>query len=217
MSLLHALFTRRTPARFSGRLGLFHGAYKVWNCLAFHLIVDDQQGTLRFTVAIPGILTIFLQTPQLPRWLGATTLAGGYGERAEYGLWHDYNETKLQWRRIINKDGPGSGWEKRWVRRNLNASVVRHESLISSLVADQGEAWEAAHGLVAWTFMLTTWRAISPRWWVPCLYDHHFVLSGTDQDGNIHDASYKAKLGPYMSAEAIFDQLTAEIFPNVNA
>lgn len=213
MSLLQALFTRRAPSRFSVRLGLFRGACKIWNCLAFHVIVDDQQGTLRFTVAIPSLFTLFLQTPQVPRWLGGASLAGGYGERAEYGFWHDYNETKLQWRRIINRADAGSGWEKRWIRRNLKASVVRHESIITALVADQGNAWALARALQSWYFMLTTWRAISHRWWVPCLYDHHFVLSITDADGGLHEATYKAKLGPFMSAETIFTQLTAEILP----
>lgn len=214
MSLLHALVARLSSSRFRFRWGLLWRAKKVWNCWACHLVVDDQQGILRFTVAIPRLFTFFLQTPQLPVWMGSLTLAGGLGERAEYGLWHDYHETKLQWRRIINRSGPGSGWELRWVRRNLKAVVTRHESFITSLVADRGEAWAQTHAMASWYFMLTTWHAISTRWWVPALYDHHFLLSATDSNGDVHDATYKAQLGPTMIACDIFDRLAKEIFPD---
>jgi hypothetical protein len=207
-----SFFRPLAMSRFAIRIGLFSGARKLWNCLALHLVVDDTLKTLRFTVAIPKLFTVFLEVPQLPYWLGGKTLAGGVGERSEYGFWHDFHETKLQWRRILNLPPPRAGWEKRWVHRMIdNPDVFRSESLVSSLVSDAGEAWANAHGVIGWRFAISTWRALSIKWWIPSLYDHYFILYATTADGGHHEVTLKVQLSPKMDANHIFAQLSSQI------
>lgn len=202
---------RRRESRFAIRVGFFRGARKLWNCLAFHLVVDDTLGIMRFSCGIPGLFTVFTETPLIPDWLGAKRLAGGKGERAEYGLWHDFHETKLQWRKIINLSGRGSGIEKRWVHLHRAPVVTRRESLISHLVADVGAAWAEAKHLDSWTFMLSTWSARCGKWWIPRLYDHYFILTAKAADGIAREASTKTRLGPHMRAIDIFNDLRRQL------
>lgn len=193
-------------SRFAIRVGLFKWARKLWNCLACHCVVDDSKGTMRFTFAIPGVITIFLDTPNLPVWLGGKLLAGGDGERAEYGFWHDFHETKVQWCKIINMD---AGWEWRIVHNGGEADETRYETIITPMVAECGDAWAKESNIDRWKLTLTTWRAHAHKWWIPTLYDHYFVLYAQVAGESIQrTAELKADLSPRMVACEIFKKLT---------
>lgn len=201
----------RSNQRFALRWGFFRKSHALWNCLAFHLIVDDTLRLMRLTVGIPSILTFFLELPSFPRWMGAARIAGGSGERAEYGLWHDYHETKLQWRRIINRGGKGSGWEWRRVYDHPDTKIARQESLISHLVIKRGNAWAKANGVDSWRLAVTSWRATSGHWWIPCLYDHYFILYAAREGGLMGEASMRTRLSPRLTAQDVFDELSKQI------
>lgn len=205
MPFLRTLSRWCRPAEWVGRLGFFRRAANLWNCLALHLVVDHGSKTMRLTFGIPGIITFVGQCPILPDWLGGQWLAGVGGERAEYGFWHDYFETKLQWRKEI--DRPGLGYEKRWVHSHPEQVTVQRETLLSDHVLPQGNAWAAEQHFERWRLILTTWRAASHKAFVPALYDHYFTLSGYEASGASHDQTLRSSLSPQLCLDTVFDQL----------
>lgn len=214
----------KQSARFSFHCGWFRGARKLWNCLAFHLVVDDSQRSCKLTLGVPCLITLIAEFPLIPVWLGAHLLTGGAGERAEYGLWHDYHETKFQWRRIINLGGPRGG--KEWRKVHLHtaagedvARVVRHETIISAWVADLDavKAWVVDNHIDRWSLVVSTWRAESSRWWIPSLYDHFFVLRAAqsadlpERTGNEKEATIKENISRRLTPEQVFTELAQQI------
>jgi hypothetical protein len=199
------------PSRLSIRMGWFRGARKLWNCLAFHLVVDDNRRLMTWTLAIPMIFTLVVETPALPYWMGAHTLAGGIGERAEYGFWHDYHETKLQWRKIINLAGRKGGWECRSTHRHGDPVVIRHESIITDWVVGDAQSWIDANHIDRWKFVVSTWVAQSAKWWIPSLYDHFFILHAAQPDGLDHEVSLKTTISKRLDPKAVFKQLTEQL------
>ena len=198
-------------SRFSFRLGWFRGARKLWNCLAFHVVVDDSQRSWTTTIAIPMLFTWIVELPLIPAWLGSHILSGGVGERAEYGLWHDYHETKLQWRKIINISGPRGGWEKRWMHDHEETQISRHITILSAWVSDLAQPWVDANQVDRWHLDLTTSFAPSSSWWIPSLYDHSFVLYASQKGGVEHEATMKAKVTKRLSAAEVFSELSQQI------
>jgi len=195
--------------RFSFRFRWFLGARKLWNSLAFHLVVDDAHDIFTLTLAIPLLFTWIVQCPLIPYWCGRYALTGGVGERAEYGIWHDYYETKLQWRRIINLSGPRSGLEKRWTHYHGNVRrITRHETIITGWIADLAQSWVDVHRVDRWKLVIATRYAASTRWWIPSLYDHYFVLHAQKADGIDHVASIKAHVSKRLFADEVFTELT---------
>ncbi len=212
MSSLSKLNESLNTVRWALRIGFFRSASKLWNCAALHLVVDDSTHLMRFTLALPGLITLIVQVPQLPVWFGGITLAGGIGERAEYGIWHDFYETKWQWRKIIDRSGPGSGWEKRYPHPTpVPARVTSQESLVTALVDQEGRAWAATNHVDRWRMVLTTWHALGGHWWIPSLYDHVFKLYATDTRGHQSEAMIHVPLSPQMDAKVIFTELIHQI------
>ena len=200
------------PSRFSFRFGLFRGAHKLWNCLAFHIVVDDSQRTMTLTLGLPALFTWIIETPLIPTWLGSRWLSGGEGERAEYGLWHDYHETKLQWRRIINLGGMRGGWEFRAIHdHGPEGKIFRHETILTAWVADIAQPWVEANHVDRWKLVLSTWRAPSEHWWIPTLYDRCFILHAFRADGINHEATVKGHISKRLTAEQVFNDLTKQI------
>lgn len=207
----------KQSSRFSFRCGWFRGARKLWNCLAFHLVVDDSQRSCKVTIAIPCLITLIAEFPLIPIWMGSRILTGGIGERAEYGLWHDYHETKFQWRKIINLGGPRGGREWRHVHLHgsddESARVYRNETIISAWVADLNvvQDWVTTNHIDRWVLLVSTWRAESSRWWIPSLYDHFFVLRASAIGGVEREASVKENISRRLTSEQVFTELSQQI------
>lgn len=155
-------------------------AKTLWHCLALHLVVNHAERQMVFMLAIPRLFTLYLRTPILPDWLGGAWLAHGLLERAEYGFWHDYYETKLQWRKIISKVHEGLEW--RITRDSCKRPVTRTETLMSSQVQTQGDAWAKAQDFASWGLVFASWSAKSGHWCVPNLYGHCFILKAVKAD-----------------------------------
>lgn len=201
-----------TPHPWQIALGLGRRARKLGNVLAFHLIVDGHAGSLHFTWGIPWLFTLVLVTPlpinRFTRWI-----TGQGGERAEYGFWHDYHETKLQWRRIINLPVGEGGWEKRYLHRPTQQVSYRHEHYVSSMVGKNGNAWAQKYGVDRWALILATWRVRSSHCWIPDLYDHRFTLRIQTKAGQVEEASTKAVITPHLCPKLIFAELARTLRP----
>lgn len=200
-------------SRFSFRCGWFRGARKLWNCLALHWVVDDSQRTVKFTLAIPRLVTMVIQTPTIPRWMGSHVLSGGLGERAEYGLWHDYYETKLQWRRIINLGGKRGGKEWRATHMHGQPTITKFDTIITALVADEPivKDWVESNRIDRWWFVVSVWRAKSSQFWIPSLYDHFFTLHAQQVGGTLKEVSIKQNISRWLMPIQVFQTLTEQL------
>lgn len=200
------------PASWQLALGLGRRARKLGNVLAFHLIADGQEGRLRFIWGIPWLFTFLLITP-LPINRFTAWLTRRQGDRAEYGFWHDYHETKLQWRRIINLPVGEGGWEKRVLHRPTRKVTYRHEHYVTRLVDKGANLWAARNNIDRWSLILATWRVQSSHRWIPDLYDHRFTLRIQSKDGQIEEASTKAVITPHLYPQQVFAELAKTLRP----
>jgi hypothetical protein len=198
---------------FSFRAGWFRGARKVWHCLAFHLVADDTKRTMKFTVGIPWFLTVMVEVPLIPIWLGGNILTGGAGERAEYGLWHDYYEFKLQLKRIIDLSGQRAGWEYRRVHSHGEATITKVDRLISNLVYDDPytQLWVEDQKIDRWAFEMSSWYVPSKHWSTPDLYDHVFTLKASQEDGKMKEVWIKQKISKRLMPAQVFHCLTRKL------
>lgn len=198
---------------FSLRAGWFRGARKIWHCLAFHLVVDDTKRSMKITVGIPWFLTMIVEVPLIPYWLGSNVLTGGIGERAEYGLWHDYYEFKLQFRRIIDLSGLRAGWEYRRVHKHSDAPVTKVDRLISNLVYNDPytKVWIKEQTIDRWAFEMSSWFVPSSSWFVPDLYDHVFSLKAAKKDGKLKEIWIKQNISKRLMSDQVFRCLTKKL------
>lgn len=198
--------------RFAFRVGFFRKARRIWNCLAWHWAVDEAKRTLRMTFAIPGILTAVVETPlPLPTRL-AVLMAGGEGETAGYGLWHDYYETKLQWRYVVGL--PRVGYEWRRVHDRPHCQVFVQDTVLTGLVGDVGAAWAERNKVERWELRMVTQHEEVRYSLIPDLYDHHFVLRAVTVDDTgetTHEATLRADMSPKIKLMDTFITLTEQI------
>lgn len=193
-------------------VGVGRKARKLGNVLAFHVIADGQDERLRFTWAIPWLFTLIAEVP-FPLNRLSVWITGRIGDRAEYGFWHDYHETKFQWRRVINLDLGEGGHERRWLHRPGQQVSYRHEQYVSTLVADQGNRWAQRHGIDRWVLILSSWRVRSHHWWVPDLYDYRFTLRIESPECGMEEASIKAMVTPQLCLHDVFNELATTLRP----
>lgn len=198
---------------FSFRAGWFRGARKIWHCLAFHLVADATKGTMKLTVGIPWLVTAIIKVPLVPAWLGGAFLTGGVGERAEYGLWHDYYEFKLQFKRILDLSGQRAGWEYRRVHTHGEAPVTKVDRLISNLVYDDPytQEWVAAQKIDRWAFEMSSWYVPSSYWLTPDLYDHVFTLKASQVNGTLKEVCVKQNISRQLMPAKVFHCLATKL------
>jgi hypothetical protein len=200
-------------SKLSFRAGWFRGARKVWHCLALHMVADDTKRTMKFTVAIPWIMTVVLEVPLIPSWLGGTYLTGGKNERAEFGLWHDYHEFKLQWRRIIDLSGKRGGWEHRHVHKHGKVNITKTDSLITNTVYEDPFTfvWVKENQIDRWAFEASVWHVPSKSWYIPDLYDYVFTLKAQQTEGKMKEVWLKQTISRKLMPLQIFQCLTKKL------
>jgi hypothetical protein len=200
-------------SKLSFRAGWFRGARKVWHCLAFHMVADDTKRTMKFTIAIPWIMTLVLETPLIPSWLGASYLTGGKNERAEFGLWHDYHEFKLQWRRIIDLSGKRGGWEYRHIHKHGHVNITKTDSLITNSVYDDPYTfvWVKENHIDRWAFEASVWYVPSRCWYIPDLYDYVFTLKAQQIEGKMKEVWLKQNISKRLMPLQVFQCLTKKL------
>lgn len=193
--------------------GLGRKARQLANCVACHAVLDGHAGQLLLTLALPRCFTFLLQMP-LPLNAITVWLTRQIGERAEYGFWHDYYETKFQWRHVIDLPAGQGGYEKRHLHQRTDRVVYRHEQYVSDMVKDEGNQWASKEGLDRWALLLATWRVKSAHWWVPDLYDHRFTLRIQSKGDVVEEASLKATITPRICPQHVFIELASTLRPS---
>jgi hypothetical protein len=184
-------------------------ARKLFHGVAFHAVVDGHESEITFTAAIPWIFAFRFIAPwplnRVTAWL-----SGGIGERAEYGLWHDYYETKWQWRFVL--DLAKVGREKRRIHEHdIEHQGVRQIQYLTDHVPGIGNRMTEELGYDRWALTLMTWHVKSERFWIPDLYDYRFILRVEDQEGHVQEATLKAAITPRLHARDVFLALIRQI------
>lgn len=201
----------RVPWRF--RIGFGRRSRTLGNLLACHVVVDSGAERLGITLAIPWLFTLRAEAP-LPLNPWTAHLGGGVGGRAEYGFWHDFYETKLEWRRVLDLPvGKGGGWERRVLHHSSPKMVYRREHYLTPLVDKDGRKWAGQHDIDRWSFILTTWRVRSHHLWIPDHYDHRFTLRVESAAHGSEEASMRAEITPNLYPREVFAKLAGRLRP----
>lgn len=161
--------------RFLGRAKL------LWNALALHLSLEGTTGRGVLFLSIPGLLSLVWAFPVRIHLTWITT--------REYGFFHDFFETKLQWGKCITC--PGVGFEKRVVRDQNEATIVRTITPFNCRVNDLAESWAAGHQFDSWELTMIHQEARSRSLLVPKLFDYGFTLTACRHGNVVADVRYR--------------------------
>lgn len=172
----------RNKTRMNFQYAIGKGTHTLCHCLVMHWMFDSTERDMVFTLAIPNVLALLVRLPLLPKWLGGTALSGGPDERSEYGIWHDYYQTTIQFRNKVYRT-TNVGYKKRFIHTDYNSQ--RSETVLDLLAVitnnPETQVFRDRYGNSGLAFYRCVNRIKNSRYWIPDSYHVEYQLHVENQ------------------------------------